>query len=53
MADLAGRGLRCVGYDRRGHGRSGEPSHGYEFDTLADELDGLRAILGAASGFKA
>lgn len=38
MADLAGRGLRCVGYDRRGHGRSGEPSHGYEFDTLADDL---------------
>ncbi|SRR6266436_4023406 len=22
MADLAGRGLRCVAYDRRGHGRS-------------------------------
>jgi len=38
MADLAGRGLRCVGYDRRGHGRSGEPSHGYEFDTLAGDL---------------
>lgn len=38
MTDLAGRGLRCVGYDRRGHGRSGDPSHGYEFDTLADDL---------------
>lgn len=38
MADLAGRGLRCVGYDRRGHGRSGEPNNGYEFDTLADDL---------------
>jgi len=38
MADLAGRGLRCVSYDRRGHGRSGEPNHGYEFDTLADDL---------------
>jgi non-heme chloroperoxidase len=38
MADLAGRGLRCVGYDRRGHGRSGDPSHGFEFDTLADDL---------------
>ena len=38
MADLAGRGLRCVGYDRRGHGRSGDPSRGYEFDTLADDL---------------
>lgn len=38
MADLAGRGLRCVAYDRRGHGHSGEPGHGYEFDTLADDL---------------
>jgi non-heme chloroperoxidase len=38
MADLAGRGLRCVAYDRRGHGRSGDPSYGYEFDTLADDL---------------
>src|SRR3984957_9542324 len=38
IAYLAGRGLRCVGYDRRGHGRSSDPSHGYEFDTLADDL---------------
>lgn len=38
MADLAGRGLRCVAYDRRGHGRSGEPNRGYDFDTLADDL---------------
>jgi non-heme chloroperoxidase len=38
IADLAARGLRCVGYDRRGHGRSSDPSHGYEFDTLADDL---------------
>lgn len=38
MADLADRGLRCVAYDRRGHGRSGEPGYGYEFDTLADDL---------------
>ena len=38
MGDLAVRGMRCVAYDRRGHGRSGDPSHGYEFDTLADDL---------------
>ena len=38
IAHLAGRELRCVGYDRRGHGRSSDPSHGYEFDTLADDL---------------
>lgn len=42
IADLAGRGLRCIAYDRRGHGRSAEPNHGYEFDTLADDL---RAVL--------
>jgi pimeloyl-ACP methyl ester carboxylesterase len=35
---LAAHGLRCVSYDRRGHGRSSEPAHGYEFDTLADDL---------------
>jgi non-heme chloroperoxidase len=45
MAHLAGRGLRCVAYDRRGHGRSAEPVSGYDLDTLADDLasviDGL------------
>lgn len=39
MAYLVGQGLRCIAYDRRGHGRSVEPSSGYEFDTLADDLD--------------
>jgi non-heme chloroperoxidase len=38
MAYLPGQGLRCIGYDRRGHGRSSEPGQGYEFDTLADDL---------------
>ena len=38
MADLSERGIRCVGYDRRGHGHSDEPSHGYDFDALADDL---------------
>jgi non-heme chloroperoxidase len=38
MAYLVSQGLRCVAYDRRGHGRSMEPSRGYEFDTLADDL---------------
>src|SRR5215470_7492057 len=41
MAYLAGRGIRSIGYDRRGHGRSDEPSHGYDFDTLADDLAAL------------
>jgi non-heme chloroperoxidase len=41
MAYLAGHGLRCIGYDRRGHGRSAEPGGGYEFDTLADDLNAV------------
>lgn len=31
-------GLRCIIYDRRGHGHSPDPGHGYDFDTLADDL---------------
>ena len=33
--------LRPVTYDRRGHGRSDVPGHGYDFDTLADDLAAL------------
>jgi non-heme chloroperoxidase len=39
MAYLVGQGLRCIAYDRRGHGRSVEPSSGYDFDTLAEDLN--------------
>lgn len=35
---LVEAGLRCVAYDRRGHGRSADPGCGYDFDTLADDL---------------
>jgi non-heme chloroperoxidase len=38
IAYLTGQGLRCISYDRRGHGRSDEPGEGYNFDTLADDL---------------
>jgi non-heme chloroperoxidase len=38
MTALADAGLRCVAYDRRGHGRSSEPGRGYDFDTLTDDL---------------
>lgn len=41
MTYLAGQGLRCVAYDRRGHGRSTQPGRGYDFDTLADDLSVL------------
>lgn len=41
MLPLSERGIRCVAYDRRGHGRSGDPGRGYDFDTLADDLDAV------------
>jgi len=38
MIHLADRGLRCVAYDSRGHGRSSDPGRGYDYDTLAGDL---------------
>jgi non-heme chloroperoxidase len=38
---LTDQGLRCITYDRRGHGRSDMPCHGYDFDTLAGDLDAI------------
>ncbi|HEV7266737.1 MAG TPA: alpha/beta hydrolase [Falsiroseomonas sp.] len=38
MQALAAAGLRCLAYDRRGHGRSAAPPAGYDYDTLADDL---------------
>jgi pimeloyl-ACP methyl ester carboxylesterase len=38
MAALTDAGLRCVAYDRRGHGRSGDPGGRYNLNTLADDL---------------
>ena len=31
-------GLRCVTFDRRGHGRSDVPGRGYDLDTLAGDI---------------
>jgi len=45
MLPLSNNGLRCIAYDRRGHGRSDDPGHGYEFDTLADDLATLLTQL--------
>jgi len=39
------RGMRCVAFDRRGHGRSDAPSTGYDLDTLAGDLGSLLARL--------
>jgi pimeloyl-ACP methyl ester carboxylesterase len=38
MAALCEAGFRCLAYDRRGHGRSDDPWHGHDFDSLADDL---------------
>src|SRR5262249_17999214 len=38
MVPLSQQGLRCIAYDRRGHGRSSQPGGGYDYDTLADDL---------------
>ena len=35
---LSNAGYRVISYDRRGFGRSGKPSSGYDFDTFADDL---------------
>jgi len=37
-ARLAKAGFRVVTYDRRGFGRSGQPTTGYDFDSFADDL---------------
>lgn len=38
MVPMVSQGFRCVAYDRRGHGRSAQPSQGYDYDTLSDDL---------------
>jgi len=38
MLHLASKGFRCIGHDRRGHGRSSQPWDGNEMDTYADDL---------------
>ncbi|GLX17137.1 MULTISPECIES: alpha/beta fold hydrolase [Streptomyces] len=38
---LARRGLRSITYDRRGCGRSDRPWSGYDYDTLADDLEAV------------
>jgi non-heme chloroperoxidase len=45
MAYLSAHGLRCIAYDRRGHGRSVESAAGYEFNTLSDDLSAVMQQL--------
>lgn len=45
MAPFVKAGYRCIAYDRRGHGRSTQPAHGYDYDTLADDLAAVMETL--------
>ncbi|WP_375482072.1 alpha/beta fold hydrolase [uncultured Jatrophihabitans sp.] len=41
VGPLQAAGYRTVAYDRRGFGRSDKPHGGYDYDTLASDLDSL------------
>ncbi len=45
MLHLASNGYRCIGHDRRGHGRSSQPWDGNDMDTYADDLAALIETL--------
>jgi non-heme chloroperoxidase len=45
MMFLCERGHRVVAHDRRGHGRSSQPSNGNDMDTYADDLAQLVEVL--------
>jgi non-heme chloroperoxidase len=45
MQSIASHGYRCIAHDRRGHGRSGQPWHGNDMDTYADDLAQLITTL--------
>jgi non-heme chloroperoxidase len=45
VAALLESGHRVITYDRRGFGRSSQPSTGYEYDTLAKDLDKIMTTL--------
>jgi non-heme chloroperoxidase len=39
--ELLAAGCRCISYDRRGFGRSSQPTVGYDYDTFAADLNAL------------
>jgi len=45
MLFFSQHGYRVVAHDRRGHGRSGQPSEGNEMNTYADDVAALTAAL--------
>jgi len=44
---IANAGMRAISYDRRGFGRSEQPWTGYDYDTLADDLEAVLEQTGA------
>ncbi len=44
---LAEAGFRAIAYDRRGFGRSDQPSGGYDYDTFADDLADVMTAMNA------
>jgi non-heme chloroperoxidase len=50
MLPLVRAGFRCIAFDRRGHGRSGDSGGGYDFDTLADDLAAVLDSLDLHNG---
>lgn len=45
LSDLVNNGNRVISYDRRGFGSSSKPWLGYDYDTLAADLDALIVAL--------
>lgn len=45
MLFLVGKGYRVIAHDRRGHGRSDQPSNGNDMDTYADDLAAVMDAL--------
>ncbi len=45
MLFFLGQGYRVIAHDRRGHGRSSQPSFGNDMDTYADDVAELAAAL--------
>ncbi len=43
--ELLANGYRVITYDRRGFGRSSQPTIGYDYDTFADDLHALLEYL--------
>jgi non-heme chloroperoxidase len=41
MIQLSEQGFSCIAMDRRAHGRSDDPGGGFDYDSLADDLDAL------------